>query len=158
MRGSYLALAVGAIAGIAALLAWWSWSETPRSSRLRPGVDLSPDSACDLRAAPCVSVVPSGGTIAFGIQPRAIPLIEPLALSVVLAGIDATTVGVDIVGIGMNMGANHKRLKSFGEGRYSGVTSLPVCIRRAMEWEARVTVSNGVKSRTIARYRFITTH
>ncbi len=155
MRGFRLPLAAGAIALIAALLVWWSWPET---SRLQPSVDLPPYSACDLRAGPCVSVVPTGGTIALGIEPRAIPLIEPLTLTVELAGIDAIGVEVDIVGIGMNMGPNHTALKSMRKGRYSGVTSLPVCIRRAMEWEARVTVFRSARSRMIARYRFITTH
>ncbi len=154
MRGFRLALAAGAVAVTVALLAWWSWPETPRSP---PSVDLPPDSACDPRAGPCVSAIPGGGTIAFGIEPRAIPLIEPLTLSVALTDIDAIGVDVDIVGIGMNMGPNHTILKPLREGRYTGVTSLPVCIRRAMEWEARVTVSSADTS-IIARYRFITTH
>ncbi len=113
------------------------------------------DSECDLRAGPCVGLLPGGGEISFSIEPKEIPLVTPLQLGVELKGLSARSVEVDFVGIGMQMGFNRSQLQSKGGGRFGGKGVLPVCIRSAMEWEAKVLVhtDDGVMA---APFRFIT--
>ncbi|MCW8889277.1 MAG: hypothetical protein OQL20_01295 [Sedimenticola sp.] len=112
------------------------------------------DEHCDLRSGPCVSSV-SGGRISFAIKTTGIPLVKPLALEVVLDGIEASKVEVDFIGLGMEMGFNRPQLQAQGEGRYTGTGMLPVCIRVAMEWEARVLVTTA-EGLIAAPFRFIT--
>jgi hypothetical protein len=122
----------------------------PQPARLAP---LDP--ACDLRAGPCVGRLPGGGTITFGVQPTAIPMMEPLTLDVSLEGILAQRVEVDFVGVEMNMGFNRPALEAAGGGRYQGQGMLPVCVRDAMEWEARV-LAHTDQGLVMAPFRFIT--
>jgi len=109
---------------------------------------------CDLRAGPCIGLVP-GGEISFSIEPRDIPLLKTLQLGVGLKGLSAHSVDVDFLGIGMHMGFNRSRLRAEGDGHFSGSGVLPVCIRDAMEWEARVLVHTD-KGVVAAPFRFIT--
>jgi hypothetical protein len=113
------------------------------------------DPGCDLRAGPCVGKLPGGGRISFSIEPRNIPLVKDLQLGVETHGFTPGRVEVDFIGIDMKMGFNRSRLQADGRGRFSGSGVLPVCIRDAMEWEARVLVhtDQGVVA---APFRFIT--
>lgn len=113
------------------------------------------DSSCDLRAGPCTSSLPGGGRVTFAIPTEGIPLVKPLDLEVKLEGISASSVEVDFVGIGMNMGYNRPRLDAKGGGVYVGTGMLPVCVRVAMEWEARVLVRSE-RGLLAAPFRFIT--
>ena len=113
------------------------------------------DPGCDLRAGPCVGALPGGGEISFSIEPRDIPLVAPLRLEVELNGLSAHSVEVDFIGIGMQMGFNRSQLQAEGNGRFSGKGVLPVCIRDAMEWEAKVMVRTD-KGVMAAPFRFIT--
>ncbi len=113
------------------------------------------DLECDLRAGPCVGSLPGGGEISFAIEPRDIPLLKPLQLDVELKGIAASSVEVDFVGLGMQMGFNRSQLQADGGNRFSGSGVLPVCIRDAMEWEAKVMVRTD-KGIVAAPFRFIT--
>lgn len=112
------------------------------------------DQDCDLRAGPCVSKV-ANGRVSFAIKTNGIPLVKPLDLEVVLDGIEASKVEVDFIGLGMEMGFNRPQLQASGDGRYTGTGMLPVCIRVAMEWEARVLVTTEA-GLIAAPFRFIT--
>ena len=120
---------------------------------IQVSASLNPD--CDLRAGPCASRLPEGGVISFAVEPRSIPVIKPLALRVAVTGLEARAVEVDFVGVDMNMGFNRTALEMHEPGLYRGEGMLPVCVRDAMEWEARVLVYTdaGLVS---APYRFIT--
>lgn len=98
------------------------------------------DETCDLRQGPCESRLSGGGIIEFGIEPRTIPLLQPLRLQVRVAGLDAQAVEVDFQGVDMNMGYNRPRLTQAEQGLFSGSAVLPVCVRAWMEWEALVLV------------------
>lgn len=113
------------------------------------------DSDCDLRAGPCRSDLPGGGSVSFAIKTPGIPLVKPLDLEVRLAGIEASKVEVDFIGIGMNMGFNRPRLDDQGDGVFTGSGMLPVCVRVAMEWEARVLLTTP-RGLLAAPFRFIT--
>lgn len=118
--------------------------------------DVAPlDSNCDLRAGPCISTFSDGGRVSFAIKTEGIPLVKPLDLEVRLEGIEAEKVEVDFIGLGMEMGFNRPQLKATDAGRYVGAGMLPVCIRAAMEWEARVLVTTP-QGLIAAPFRFIT--
>ncbi len=112
------------------------------------------DPACDLRAGPCTSSLPGGGHISFSITPETIPVLKPLTLEVTLDGLEVSSVEVDFKGVDMNMGFNRSKLDPRGEGIYTGTGTIPVCIRDAMEWEARVLARTG-KGLVAAPFRFI---
>ena len=99
---------------------------------------LPVDTDCDLHAGPCQSSLPQGGTVSFIIEPRSLPLLKPLQLQVETKGIEVSKTEVDFVGVGMNMGYNRPGLKKIGADQFAGETTLPVCVRRKMEWEAKV--------------------
>lgn len=121
----------------------------------RTAVALVADPECDLRAGPCEMWLPSGGRLAFAIEPRTLPQMQPLDIRVELQGARVSGVEVDFSGVGMNMGFNRPALKSAGNGAYTGQTRLPVCIRQAMEWEARVLLHTD-RGLVSAPFRFIT--
>lgn len=95
---------------------------------------------CDLRAGPCSVAFPGGGQVQLSIEPREIPVMRPLRLSVELAGIEADQIEVDFSGVDMNMGYNRVRLVPLGNSRFGGEAILPVCVRERMTWEALVLV------------------
>jgi len=64
-------------------------------------------------------------------------------------------VEVDFIGIGMKMGFNRSKLQATGSNSFGGRGVLPVCIRDAMEWEAKVLVHTD-KGVMAAPFRFIT--
>jgi len=114
------------------------------------------DPGCDLRAGPCTSPLPGGASVTFSIEPRAIPVMQPLRLEVDLVGLDAERVQIDFSGVDMNMGFNRPTLQQDRRaGHYSGEGRLPVCVRDAMEWEARVLIQTD-EGLVSAPYRFIT--
>ncbi len=137
--------------GLIAVVIYKVWPQlNPELTLVAP---LDPE--CDLRGGPCIGTLPGGGEISFSIEPKTIPLVETLQLGVGLKGVSARKVEVDFIGIGMPMGFNRSRLKSDGKGRFGGNGVLPVCIRDAMEWEARVMVHTD-KGIVAAPFRFIT--
>lgn len=100
------------------------------------------DAGCDLRAGSC-RVDVAGGSVALQITPQDIPLMRPLTLAVVVDGLDANAVRIEIRGLNMDMGLNRTLLASLGGGRWQGETILPVCSQRHMEWEAAVQLDTG---------------
>ena len=93
---------------------------------------------CDLRHGDCTAILPAGGKVRFGIEPRIIPVLHPLALSARVEGIEPRSVMVDFAGTDMNMGYNRVSLEPMGSGIWRGEATLPVCVRSRMNWEARV--------------------
>jgi hypothetical protein len=110
---------------------------------------------CRLREGPCEVVFPDGATVRFSIEPRAIPVVKPLRFEVQIQGMDAMAVEIDFQGTDMNMGFNRAKLAVDGEGRFAGDGMLPVCVREAMEWEARVLIATSAGLME-APFRFIT--
>ena len=124
---------------------------------LHPDIALQipADPKCDLRAGPCLSRLDENSSVSLSIEPREIPLVKPLQLRVDLNGIEASGVEVDFSGVDMEMGFNRVKLEPAGQGIYAANGILPVCVRDAMEWEAKVLIKseNGLSS---VAYRFIT--
>ena len=136
-RGTWFWLAAGGVfAAVAAGAFYVAWP------LLNPTVVATAplDPGCDLRRGPCVVTLPNGAAVRFALEPRTIPLLEPLTIDVHVAGMRALGVQVDFAGVDMNMGYNRPSLVAEGEGRYVGKTVLPVCVRHRMDWEARVLI------------------
>jgi hypothetical protein len=147
----YWGIAVAAFAAVATLAFVKVWP------LLNPEVVASApvDPACDLRAGPCSSPLPGGRTITFSIEPRSIPLMEPVRLEVRVEGTKVSRVEVDFAGVDMNMGYNRPVLEAQEEGRYVGEAVIPVCVRNRMDWEAKVLVRTP-EGIVAAPYRFST--
>ncbi|MGD8910084.1 MAG: hypothetical protein PVI92_12140 [Chromatiales bacterium] len=118
-------------------------------------ISIPHDPSCDLRAGPCTSMLNSGSRVSFAIEPHEIPLVKPLRLRVEIQDLEAQQVEVDFSGVDMNMGFNRFKLSRTGEGEFTGEGILPICVRDAMEWEAKVLVTTP-RGLTAAAYRFIT--
>jgi hypothetical protein len=118
-------------------------------------IQIPANPACDLRAGPCVSSFGKASSVSFSIEPREIPLVKPLQLRVNLHGIEASNVEVDFSGVDMDMGFNRIRLEPVADGVFAANGILPVCVRDAMEWEAKVLISSQQGLSSVA-YRFVT--
>jgi hypothetical protein len=145
---SLIGLLLLAVCGVALYRVW---------PMLHPDVSyqVAADPACDLRSGPCISPFGEGGSVSFSIEPKAIPLVKPLELRVAVLGVDASHIEVDFSGVDMDMGFNRVKLEPAGEGVFTAKGILPVCVRDAMEWEAKVLISSEEGLSSVA-YRFIT--
>ncbi|NOQ77868.1 MAG: hypothetical protein GQ546_00550 [Gammaproteobacteria bacterium] len=116
---------------------------------------IEPDKSCDLQKTACTLKLPGGGEVTLDIQPKPIPLVQNINITVNTDVIKAEAVSVDFKGTTMNMGPNNVRLKSSTPNVYSGKGMLPVCIRNSMEWQADVYLqtSEGI---IIAPFIFVT--
>ncbi len=136
--------------GLAALAAVRLWPEGFSEPQVRAPLDP----ACDLQRGPCTGTLPQGRRIELLVQPRPIPLLQPLELEVRLTGIDASRVEVDFSGVDMYMGYNRPTLQRGADGVYRGRTILPVCVRHRMRWEATVLAAGTGSGGYAAPFRF----
>ena len=120
-----------------------------------PSVLAVADPGCDLGAGACRARFADGGSVTFELEPRRIPVLTPLTLRVGLTGMRAQQVQVDFVGVDMDMGFNRAGLQEREPGLYVGRATLPVCVRKRMEWEARVLVLTA-RGLVAAPFRFAT--
>ena len=93
----------------------------------------------------------------FALTPRPIPVAAPLDMVVELEGRQAERVSVDFAGVSMSMGFNRPALADQGGGRFSGSTSLPVCVTGRMTWQATVLIETG-GTRIAVPFRFDAGH
>lgn len=94
---------------------------------------------CPLEQGACRQRI-DGGWVELHFTPAHLPLMETLSVRVLLHGLDATGIVVDVRGLNMDMGLNRTRLVQSKQGEWRGETILPVCSQRRMEWEAAVLV------------------
>lgn len=118
-------------------------------------IGLPLDSACDLNRGPCTALLPGGGRLEFAVEPRPVPALRPLRLQVRTTGFKAGSVEVDFAGVDMKMAFNRPRLEPGEDGLFTGRTSLPVCVRDKMDWQATVLVESGGR-RIAVPFRFET--
>ena len=127
------------------------------SPRLNPPqkISLPLDPACDLHQGPCAALLPGGGRLEFSLEPRPIPVLKPLRLEVRATGFKADSMEVDFAGVDMKMAFNRPRLEPEKDGLFTGQTSLPVCVRDKMSWQATVLVESSGKQIAVP-FRFET--
>jgi hypothetical protein len=117
---------------VAAFFAARHWQAGGSSFSTPAGVE-----PCHLENGNCTLQV-EGQRVMFAIEPPGIPLMQTLALTVLVSGDEPADVTVEIVGLNMEMGLNRTRLDLAPDGNWRGETILPICSQRMMEWEARV--------------------
>lgn len=115
------------------------------SPLLLPKADLTvtPAPGCDLHRQSCRVALPDGASIELSITPHPIPVVKPLQVVATLSGMSADKVELDFSGATMNMGYNRVTLQASPAGRYSGQTTLPVCVTGRMEWVATLMIESG---------------
>lgn len=118
-------------------------------------ISLPPDTVCDLNQGPCAAQLPGGGRLEFAVEPRPVPVLRPLRLQVRATGFKAGSVEVDFAGVDMKMAFNRPRLEPVEDGLFTGQTSLPVCVRDKMDWQATVLVESDGR-RIAVPFRFET--
>jgi hypothetical protein len=116
------------------------------SYQLRPAV--LPAFDCDLNLGPCRAPL-DGGELTLSLSPRPIPLLTPITVEVRLASANADAVRFELIGAEMDMGLNRSKLTAAGDGRFTGSTTIPVCITGRMRWLAVVSVD--ARGKTSAR-------
>lgn len=114
------------------------------------------DNNCNLRQAACTSNLPNGGQLRFSLEPKDIPTLQPLDISVKTTNVTANKIELDIVGINMDMGYNHSVLEKVDDQHFKGKVIIPACFHHRMDWEAKVllTTKNGAK--IVVPFRFYT--
>ncbi len=143
------------LAGLAAIGALWVWAD-----RLVPGRDaaallvVAPED-CDLNQQACTADLPSGGQALLDLEPRPVPMQEPLAVTLQLTGQDPDWVELDLTGVEMYMGFNRARLERVAPGSYRGEAVLPVCASESMTWAATL-LPEGAAERGQVQFRFVT--
>lgn len=125
---------------------------------LKPSVTSTAvlNESCDLRKGSCTSELPGGGKVSLSINPNDIPILRPLKLNVTINGVEPSTVEVDFIGIGMEMGYNRSKLEAIDKINFKGEAILPVCVRSKMDWEARVLLKTD-EGTIMVPFRFFTT-
>ena len=111
--------------------------------------------SCDLRQGPCTGGLPEGGKVRFEIEPRSIPVLQTLALSVYIEGLGVHAVEVNFAGTDMNMGYNRVQLEAGGSDHWQGQVTLPICVRNRMNWEAKVLLTTDLGLMAVP-FRFTT--
>jgi hypothetical protein len=118
-------------------------------------ISLPLNAACDLNQGPCAAPLPGEGRLEFAVEPHPVPVLRPLKLQVRVTGATARSVEVDFAGVDMKMAFNRPRLEPGKDGLFTGQTSLPVCVRDKMSWQATVLVETDGK-RIAVPFRFET--
>ena len=128
-----------AISGVLiAILIAATYYKTELATKEQVIARIKPDKSCDLQKSACKLALPEGGEVTLSIEPRPIPLVKQLNISVNAQTIKPDSVVVDFKGTTMNMGPNNVTLKAQTEEFFSGNGMLPVCVRNRMEWQADV--------------------
>ena len=125
------------------------WPDLGRGPGQEPGhpplTRLPEPAACALEAGPCTGALPGGGAVTVSLAPRPVPLLDPVTVTVTVAGSRLEPEELRVTGRSMEMGLQRARLEAAASGAdpgtYEGTFVLPVCSSRRMEWEALVVLA-----------------
>ncbi len=112
-------------------------------------------SGCDLNKGACAASLQGRGDVRFSVEPRPIPLVKPITLSVRTSVADIASVDVEFTGADMDMGYNRFHLERTADGVYAGEAMLPVCVRSRMTWQAKIILQTADEA-IVATYLFDT--
>ncbi len=137
MRRYYLLIALLLSAGAVVVGLNWQGDEQQRV------VSLPLVEGCGLHDSVCHTTLPNGGVIEFEMSPKPLPTTEPITMQARFKGVDPKQVTVLFEGKDMYMGFLQYRLRRVDVAKFEGKGSLSICIRRLMEWIARVQIDVG---------------
>lgn len=103
---------------------------------------LPADDSCSLSVGPCSYELPEGGSFMLAVTPAGIPLMKPLDFNMVLLGVEATSIVIDIRGRNMDMGFNQVSMIHGPDDSWQGNGILPICNLRRMLWTAEVVLDS----------------
>jgi len=106
-------------------------------------VIVQPDPECDLQQQACAVSLPSRGKVELSMGTRPVPMVKPFTVEVATSGFSPSRVEVDFAGVDMNMGLNRPEFTARGDGRFSAIVTLPVCITGQMDWQVTVLIETG---------------
>ena len=118
-------------------LSWSLYRQWPQPMALEV-IEVPVDPDCDLRAGPCETRLANDAVLRFAIEPRDIPLMQPLTMLVEVSGMQPEQVVVVTNGVDMDMGFNRVTLKKIGVSHFRGTADLSYCTRYAMQWQSVV--------------------
>lgn len=148
-KRNFYAAGVVIAAMLAAAVAGYVW--LPRADVPLPLVE-----DCRLDRQTCSAALPGGGRVEMALEPRPVPTSGPMRIVVTIESAKADGVEVSFQGVDMNMGL-HRLPLTGANGRYSGETTLPVCVTGRMVWQATVLLEIGRKNITVP-FRFESGH
>ena len=104
------------------------------------------DKNCDLQEEACSVTLEDGSDITLSINPRPIPLMKPIELSVKTKGINLDSLKLKVYATNMNMGLIEKSLGKTAKNSYEGRITLPTCIVGNMIWNVNIIANKPTKS------------
>ncbi len=101
---------------------------------------------CDLHKSSCEVILKDGSIVKLDINPKNIPLMKPIKLTIITKNINLKTLSLQLFAMNMNMGFIKKDLKKIAKNRYEASVILPSCIIGGMIWNANIIVNKPTKS------------
>jgi len=102
-------------------------------------------SGCDLRQGNCELLNAGGQRFRFSIEPKHIPVMQPLTLSLVYPVEKAhqpIKVSIEFEGLNMDMGYNRVFLQAREPSVYSAVAMIPACTAEQMLWKIHLLIED----------------
>jgi len=115
--------------------AWWV-GDTDFTYSLTP---------CNLHQSTCSVNLKDGTLLSFDIEPKNIPLMQPLHFKVT-TNTNLAYIELKLFATNMNMGFHSVTLKPTSAGVYEGEGLLPTCMMGGMLWQANVILNERDKS------------
>jgi len=106
---------------------------------------VNSDTTCDLHKNACDVRLNDGSPLRLEIEPKNIPLMQPLQFKVTTS-LDVPTIEIKLFATNMNMGLHTIKLAQTAKGVYEGEGMLPTCITGNMIWQANVIANQKNKS------------
>lgn len=107
---------------------------------------IKQDKNCDLQKEACSVILEDGSDIILSINPRPIPLMKPIELTVKTKGINLDNLKLKVYATNMNMGLIEKSLSKTTKNIYKGKITLPTCIVGNMIWDVNIIANKPTKS------------
>lgn len=113
------------------------------------------DSKCDLHKKSCLITIADGTSFELEIEPKRIPLMEPLKFKIKSNNPNLKELYLNIYATNMFMGDFRLPIRNMGSGDYEATGTLPTCPVGDMQWNADIRVEK--LNETIgARFKFTT--
>jgi hypothetical protein len=131
--------------------------EAVAAGRSAPGSAQRVTPACDVGERPCAKEA-GAYDVTLDLAPRPLRTMAELAAAVELRREGSPVEGAEVVLSfdmrGMSMGTNQRTLAPAGGGRYAGKAVLVRCPSGRKDWVATVTVTEGDRPASVARFDF----
>lgn len=102
-------------------------------------------SPCNLHEQRCKATLKDGTILTFDIEPKNIPLMEPLRFTVTSEH-ELSYIELKLFATNMNMGFHSFTLKPTSKGVYEAQGVLPTCMVGGMIWQANVILNEKSQS------------